>query len=62
MRSLSVVLVCLVSSSSVALADPDPGAPPATGLRNGFSLSAGQESGGDRDLSATLFGVDWRIG
>ncbi len=62
MRSLSVVLICL-ASSSVALADSDPAAEPSTsGLRNGFSLSAGQESGGDRDISATLFGVDWRIG
>lgn len=60
MRSLAVVLVCL-ASSSVALADPDP-APSPSGLRNGFSLSAGQEFGGDRDISATLFGVDWRIG
>jgi hypothetical protein len=33
-----------------------------SGLRNGFSLSAGYESGGDRDLTATLIGVDWRIG
>jgi hypothetical protein len=33
-----------------------------SGLRNGFSLSAGQEFGGDRDLTATLFGADWRIG
>jgi len=33
-----------------------------SGLRNGFSLSAGQEFGGDRDISGTMFGVDWRIG
>ncbi len=32
------------------------------GLRNGFSLSAGQQFGGDRDISGTMFGVDWRIG
>ena len=44
------------------------GEPPVTisestsGLRNGFSLSAGQEFGGDRDISGTMFGVDWRIG
>jgi hypothetical protein len=36
--------------------------PSTSGLRNGFSLSAGQEFGGDRDISATLFGFDWRIG
>src|SRR5262245_14899867 len=33
-----------------------------SGLRNGFSLSAGQEFGGDRDISGTMFGADWRIG
>ena len=33
-----------------------------SGLRNGFSLSAGQEFGGDRMVSGTMFGVDWRIG
>jgi hypothetical protein len=37
-------------------------APGTSGLRNGFSLTAGQEFGGDRDISATLFGFDWRIG
>jgi hypothetical protein len=34
-------------------------------LRNGFSLSVGQETGptiGGADWSATLFGLDWRIG
>ena len=36
--------------------------PSSSGLRNGFSLSAGQEFGGDRDISGTMFGVDWRIG
>ncbi|HWO24250.1 MAG TPA: hypothetical protein VNO30_36150 [Kofleriaceae bacterium] len=44
---------------------PAPAPAPAastSGLRNGFSLSAGQEFGGDRDISATLFGLDWRIG
>jgi hypothetical protein len=99
MRSFSMVLVCL-TSSSIALAqgapaDPaaDPSAAPvvaaatdasatntggslstpapaptpapepsSSGLRNGFSLSAGQEFGGDRDISGTMFGVDWRIG
>jgi len=60
MRSSALVLVCLASSTSVALADEPAGS--TSGLRNGFSLSAGQEFGGDRDLTATLFGVDWRIG
>jgi hypothetical protein len=42
---------------------PEPAATPSTsGLRNGFSLSAGQEFGGDRDISGTMFGLDWRIG
>ncbi|MFN0246836.1 MAG: hypothetical protein ACKV2T_07995 [Kofleriaceae bacterium] len=36
--------------------------PSSSGLRNGFSLSAGQEFGGDRDISGTMFGFDWRIG
>ncbi len=34
-------------------------------LRNGFSLSAGQESGttaNGADISGQLYGVDWRIG
>lgn len=69
MRSFSVVLLCLASSSAVladtANTDPatEPAAAPSTsGLRNGFSLSAGQEFGGDRDISGTLFGFDWRIG
>ena len=99
MRSASVVLVCL-TSSSIALAQGAPAEPAAdpnaapvvaaatdasavnsggslstpapaptpapepssSGLRNGFSLSAGQEFGGDRDISGTMFGVDWRIG
>jgi hypothetical protein len=42
---------------------PAPAAETSTsGLRNGFSLSAGQEFGGDRMVSGTMFGVDWRIG
>jgi hypothetical protein len=48
-----------------ALTTPAPAPVPAsstTGLRNGFSLSAGQEFGGDRDISGTMFGFDWRIG
>jgi hypothetical protein len=35
------------------------------GLRNGFSLSAGQEFGSDAagtTFSGQLFGIDWRIG
>ena len=98
MRSFSMVLVCLTSSSiafaqgapapttdlnaapAVAVLDPNAAAansgsvstpapapqpvaePSSSGLRNGFSLSAGQEFGGDRDISGTMFGVDWRIG
>jgi hypothetical protein len=101
MRSFSMVLLCLTSSSialaqgapteptptsdaaaapTVAVADPNPAAgapssvsapapapmpapePSTSGLRNGFSLSAGQEFGGDRDISGTMFGIDWRIG
>ena len=63
MRKLGFVLVSLLVSSSVALADPDPDvAISSAGLRNGFSLSAGQEFGGDRSVAATMFGVDWRIG
>src|SRR5262245_43385144 len=42
---------------------PTPTEEPSTsGLRNGFSVSAGQEFGGDRMISGTMFGVDWRIG
>lgn len=65
-------VVFILASSTVAFAqDAAPAAeaePAATvtegtsGLRNGFSLSAGQEFGGDRDISGTMFGVDWRIG
>jgi hypothetical protein len=58
-----------LSFSTLALAqDPARGEPPATtakstsGFRNGFSLSAGREFGGSRDISGTMFGVDWRIG
>ena len=57
MRSFvrSLVFLVFLASSSSAFADE-------SGLRNGFSLAAGQEFGGDRDVSATLFGLDWRIG
>jgi hypothetical protein len=43
---------------------PAPAPEPAStsGLRNGFSLSAGQEFGGPRMISGTMFGFDWRIG
>ena len=50
---------------NVTAAAPAPApapAPSTSGLRNGFSLSAGQEFGGDRDISGSMFGVDWRIG
>ena len=38
--------------------------PPGTHLRNGFSLSLGEEvgSGPSSGLSGQLYGVDWRIG
>lgn len=62
MRSF-VALAVVLASSSIAFAQPDPTVTASTsGLRNGFSLSAGQEFGGDRDVSGTMFGVDWRIG
>jgi hypothetical protein len=46
---------------------PAPAAAPApevatSGLRNGFSLSAGDEFGGPHMVSGMMFGVDWRIG
>jgi hypothetical protein len=80
MRRFSLVVLCLASTTSVAMGQPDPATDPAavpvasapapepavttstSGLRNGFSLSAGQEFGGDRDISGMMFGVDWRIG
>lgn len=53
------------AGAAVAPAPPPPPAP-ARGmrLRNGFSLSAGQErgSGPSDGFSANLFGGDWRIG
>lgn len=71
-----VLFVCLLSATAFAqgsldapatTAAPAPAAAPApeasaSGLRNGFSLSAGQEFGGDRMVSGTMFGADWRIG
>jgi hypothetical protein len=51
--------------SEPAVIAPAP-APVSSGgsLRNGFSLSAGQELGdrGGMSISGQLFGVDWRIG
>ncbi len=43
---------------------PTPAPEHGTRLRNGFSLSAGQEfgSGPSSGLSGQLFGADWRIG
>ena len=48
--------------ASVAAAQSASVTESTSGLRNGFSLSAGQEFGGDRDVSGTMFGFDWRIG
>ena len=46
-------------------APPPPTAASGARLRNGFSLSIGQEFGTssfDKDYSGQLYGVDWRIG
>ncbi len=46
-------------------APPPPAAASGARLRNGFSLSIGQEFGTssfDKDYSGQLYGVDWRIG
>jgi hypothetical protein len=50
-------------NSAIAPAPPPPPAP-GTHLRNGFSLSLGEEvgSGPSSGLSGQLYGVDWRIG
>jgi hypothetical protein len=52
--------------TTVSAPAPAPQPPPDDGmrLRNGFSLSAGQEwgSGPSSGFSAQLFGFDWRIG
>ena len=63
-RSISLVVLCVaVGAVSEARAqEPAEVSKSTSGLRNGFSLSAGQEFGGDRDISGTMFGVDWRIG
>ena len=93
LRSSSIVLLCLASTSAIvhaqgaeepgeapaaAPAEPAPAEPapaamapapepaPAGGMsmRNGFSLSVGQEygSGPSEGFSGQLYGVDWRIG
>ena len=79
MRVSSLVLVCLVGLlRSIAFADGTTAAPAATSvapappaaadegmhLRNGFSVSAGEEfgSGPSSGFSGQLFGGDWRIG
>jgi hypothetical protein len=51
------------ANSAIAPAPPPPPAP-GTHLRNGFSLSLGEEvgSGPSSGLSGQLYGVDWRIG
>ena len=43
---------------------PEPPPSPGTHLRNGFSLSLGEElgSGPSSGLTGQLYGVDWRIG
>ncbi len=61
--SLRFVLVASLGLFATnAYAEPEGG---GMGLRNGFSLSAGQEFGttaGGADISGQLYGVDWRIG
>ena len=64
LRIASFVLCSLLATSAYAQSpEPEPGS--EMGLRNGFSLSAGQESGttaSGADISGQLYGVDWRIG
>lgn len=52
--------------TTVSATAPAPAPAPVSGtrLRNGFSLSVGQEmgSGPSESLSGQLYGVDWRIG
>jgi hypothetical protein len=69
MRSLLIVVSSLGVSTAVAVAQPAPPstAPPERALtvRNGFSLSVGQEFGTsnlNNEFSGQLYGVDWRIG
>src|SRR5688572_7261854 len=50
-----------ISTTALAQPAPDEG----LGLRNGFSLSVGQEFGttaAGQDFSGQLYGFDWRIG
>jgi hypothetical protein len=52
----------LFATSAYAEPAPEEG---GMGMRNGFSLSAGQEMGttaSGADISGQLYGVDWRIG
>ena len=73
LRTFCLASLSLVSLSSVALADesttavaPEPTPAPTSGmtLRNGFSLSVGEEFATiqNMSLSGQLYGVDWRIG
>lgn len=50
--------------ASRIMAPPPEAADPGTVLRNGFSISVGQElgSGPSDGLSGQLYGIDWRIG
>lgn len=62
----TVAVVAPPPPNTVAVPAPAPEPEPDRGmrLRNGFSLSAGQEwgSGPSSGFSAQLFGGDWRIG
>jgi hypothetical protein len=66
LRHSSFALLVLGSMTAVAHADGPPAAAPEPGmtLRNGFSLSIGEEvgSGPSSGLTGQLYGVDWRIG
>jgi hypothetical protein len=59
-----VVFGMFVGVGSVS-AEPVATVQSTSSFRNGFSLSAGQESGttaGGADISGQLYGLDWRIG